>query len=777
MSVVVVRNEVTTWGCSVTAWPGQSAATDDEMTTDAVAGRVLGALTRELSALTAGEMLRVVTAFGVGKIETDLLRSGILPTQPRTTLGDVVGLGPWSAVDALAPIGGPTIGTVSVLNEHRVFVPWHRVDLAGVWSAVADRLGGNRRQVAVIVDVLATPPPTLAQEAMEQALLTAAQRRAQRRGQIRSGEKESAPVLAGDLIISVGAAGDFGALNSVWRDVTGTSLIQYAAGAPVPDRQSAARVTSSTAATLLPLPVLSAHTDLPVRRFRPASTTVTRPLNVNDSVVLARTDSGAAVGFRADTVNRNMLIVGDVGSGKSTTCMSMLTSLWNDHGIPWLVIDPLKSEYSHLTVNSSPGSSGAQVPVRHLRLGERPINPMIVPDGVNQLAFASVMAQAFSSTTALGEAFPLGEQIARAAFNDLYSPRSEQIPRPTLADLEAALMAASYQESMTGEAVSNIRTSLLGRLRAITSGVAGDVFCGGPQSGIDWAALSAFPTVITFPPGLGQHEKAIIYALLVASHWAWRTANPTDGRHLIVLEEVHQVYGISNPIAAEVLDSLLATMRASGQGYLAVTPTPHQLSDKTQRLFSNLVAHRVRHTEGLDALRALGVSAQDVQSLDDGEVVALFHETAGLRGRVIANTRADATPNPMLPAPSWRLDEFTTPGPQIRGWCAACPAPCRGRGWLGMSRDAAESADAVLRSGEAISAAAVAAVHIVAAKAATQGVPPTPAGLYCASARGLTVALGIRGASEHSSRQACENVRRLVIDTASRAANSEGRRG
>ena len=150
MSAVVMRNQVTTWGCSVTAWPGQSAATDDDMTMDAVADRVLGTLTRELSALTAGEMLRVVTAFGVGKVETDLLRSGILPMQPRTTLGDVVGLGPWSVMDALAPIGGPNIGTVSVLDEHRVFFPWHRVDLAGVWSAVADRLGGNRRQVAVM---------------------------------------------------------------------------------------------------------------------------------------------------------------------------------------------------------------------------------------------------------------------------------------------------------------------------------------------------------------------------------------------------------------------------------------------------------------------------------------------------------------------------------------------------------------------------------------------------------------------------------------------------
>jgi hypothetical protein len=382
------------------------------------------------------------------------------------------------------------------------------------------------------------------------------------------------------------------------------------------------------------------------------------------------------------------------------------------------------------------------------------------------------MSQAFSSTSALGEAFPLADQISRAAFNELFASsaasRATDAHHPTFADLEAALMGASHQDGMTGENVNNIRISLLGRLRAITSGVAGDVFAGGPRAGIDWERISEFPTVITFPRGIGQQERAVIYALLVASHWSWRLANPTPGRHLIVLEEVHQAYGRSNLVASSVLDSLLATMRSSGQGYLAITPTPHQLDEQTQRLFQNLIVHRVRHSEGLEVLWSLGAARDDVHDLDNGEVVALLHESTGVRGRVMDVVRNAGQENPMAVVDSHRADEFTTPGPVVRGWCSACPKPCRGRSWLGLAPNAAEAARSALAASSDMRPAAQAAVQAVAAGVHVEN----DAGLYCASARGLIVAMGIRGATDAQARTAAAEVRRLV-DATSRSAQED----
>lgn len=744
--------------------------------------RVAEALTIELASLRVGEGMRVVTAFGAGMCETAVYRTGALPTVPSTQLGSVVGLGTWErSATPLPAIGGDLIVGVVPTDPSGVPVPWARFDLAketegtpipGIWARLADRLTYGPLQVAVVVEVVRVDLPTLSEEMLIRGLESRSRQRTEQRQRRRSGTptgpRPSAGLTpVGDYVMSVGVVGDFAAIASAWRSETGYSL-RRAVEVPMPTvrSQMISLVAAPVAARWFPIPVLSAHSTIPVRRFRPRSTPVTQPLVEARAVVVARTDAGVAVGFDADSVNRNLLVVGDIGTGKSTTTMSILADLWDNHGIPWLVIDPLKYEYARLHVARSPGDQRQTAPVRHLHLGETPINPLALPDGVDPLAFASAMAQAFSSTSALGEAFPLGDQIARAAFNELYANRPATSHSPTFADLEAGMMAASHQYGLTGETVNNIRTSLLGRMRAITSGAAGDVFAGGPRAGIDWQALSNFPTVITFPAGIGQQEKAVIYALLVASHWSWRLANPTSRRHLIVLEEVHQVYGRSNPMAAAVLDSLLATMRSSGQGYLAVTQTPHQLDEQTQRLFQNMVAHRIRHIEGLEMLHALGIASAEVQDLDDGEVIALFRETAGVRGRVTARTGDAGSSNPMVPLGSHRADEFAMPGPYVRGWCSACPRPCEGRTWLSLASEAAEAADAALAGSTDLRVAATAAVRAThAASALAAGTPiDNKAGLYCASARGLTVAIGVRGASDAAARAAVTHVRNLVLN-------------
>lgn len=776
------RVRIDAWESLVTALPA-SVSGPDGVTVDVpeVQQRVYEALAVELATLGIGEGMRLVTAFGAGMCETAVYRTGVLPVAPSTQLGNVVGLGTWErSATPLPAIGGDLVVGVVPTDPSGAPVPWARFDSAtgadgsaapGIWARLVDRLAYNPLQVAVVVEVVRVDLPTLAQEMLMRGLESRSRQRTEerqrRRGTSAAGTSPTEPTPVGDYVMSVGVVGDFAAFASAWRAETGYA-VRPAVEVPMPavSSQMISLVTAPVAARWFPLPILSAYSTVPVRRFRPRSTAVTQPLADERAVVVARTDSGATVGFDAESVNRNLLVVGDIGTGKSTTTMSLLADLWDSHGISWLVLDPLKYEYARLRVAPAPGDQRAPVPVRHLHLGQTPINPLAVPDGVNPLAFASAMAQAFSSTSALGEAFPLGDQIARAAFNELYATRPADSPGPTFADLEAALMAASHQEGMTGETVNNIRTSLLGRLRAITSGAAGNVFAGGPRAGINWDALSRFPTVITFPAGIGQQEKAVIYALLVASHWSWRLANPTPGRHLIVLEEVHQVYGRSNPLAAAVLDSLLATMRSSGQGYLAVTQTPHQLDEQTQRLFQNIVSHRIRHIEGLEMLHALGVASAEVQDLDDGEVIALFRETAGIRGRVTARTGGAGSSNPMVPLESHRSEEFATPGPHVRGWCSACPRPCNGRTWLSLAPTAAEAADTSLARSPDLRAAAAAAVRAtqVASARATGAPIENKAGLYCASARGLTVALGVRGAADSVARMAATHIRNLVVN-------------
>jgi hypothetical protein len=50
----------------------------------------------------------------------------------------------------------------------------------------------------------------------------------------------------------------------------------------------------------------------------------------------------------SETLNRNALVVGLVGSGKTTTCKRILTAAYEQLGVPFLVIEPIKTEYQEL---------------------------------------------------------------------------------------------------------------------------------------------------------------------------------------------------------------------------------------------------------------------------------------------------------------------------------------------------------------------------------------------------------------------------------------------
>lgn len=757
---------------TVTAWPTAYPIDGEQRSSlEQVQARLMTALAAELAGLAIGERLRMVTAFTQGTLTGAIYLTGANPVGRHGTIGALVGLEPWSPNLQPLPVFGGTLVTpvFPVEMTSGQVVPFGSVARlrfdsgidTTIWTVMVEQLVAGNLPIAVVVEAERRFPLSHTQQMMHQGLARRAQERNARRSYKYT--REDAAGLGGDYAVNVGVVGDLAGFSSIWTATTTLGLRIDPIGAGGPVELGNRLMSANSAAKLFPMPVLPGDSPIPVPRHRPRASTATRRLDGSTSVTIAVTDTGVPIQWDPITVNRHLLVLGDPGSGKSLTTMSLLRSLWERFGVPWLVIDPLKFEYARLQLSQRPVSVGSSplVKVRHLHLGEVPINPLVVPAGVDSLGYASAMAQAFSSVTSLGEAFPLGEQIVRTAFNDLYAnPAFNATRGPTFADLEAAFMAAAHQEAMTGETARNVRISLLSRLRSVTSGVAGNVFAGGPRAGIDWVSLSEAPTVITFPRGIGEQEKSVIYALLVASHWSWRLANPTNNRHVIALEEIHQVYGRNNPAAAQMLDTLLATMRDSGQGYLAITQNPHQLGEMTQRLFPNMLVHRLGQHSGLAALDVLSSARAEVAELNTGEVLAVLSEPRGVRGRVRDYSSAAGVHDAMVVEPSYRAEEFTADGQIVRGWCSACPRPCTGRSWLGYAEGAAIEASRVLAAGGDTRSAAKAAAADV--RRRSVGVPDNPAGTYCAAARGVCVALGVRGASDAQARSACQQVRGAV---------------
>jgi hypothetical protein len=379
------------------------------------------------------------------------------------------------------------------------------------------------------------------------------------------------------------------------------------------------------------------------------------------------------------------------------------------------------------------------------------------------------MSEAFNATSDLGDSYPLGAAVAQIAFDQLY----QQTSAPTFADLTAAFMAETHRSDMSGENGRNVRASLGARLRAITGGAAGDAFAGGPGTGIDWDELAREPTVLTFDKPLSAKALSSMYAFLVAAHSAWRRANPTPGRHLLVLEEAHMVFSRDNEPADRMLTQLLATMRSTGQGYAAVSQRPDQLSSLAASLFPNVISHRMLNTQDLALLQTLGATCDDVSGLAVGEAIIRVGpgRARGTRVRALAAPRASYRPVPIgRKAPNQRAEELVAPGHPQRPWCDNCPQPCSGSSWLRFTPQAAHAA----QQADTLHQQALNAIGGAGRAAQAAGLPRgTAAQCYCVAAAAVTALHSATGAdAARATREVRATVAQAVASAGARNSSS-----
>jgi hypothetical protein len=761
------------WVRGLTAFPEHPHGDGEQR--DWLGQQVQAALAVEIGSLTTGDVLLVRARFGKGRIDGAIvLRSGA--SAPAVgPLGSVIGCTRWQEMSSEPELTGLTecvpVSRVRAGITGGVRARWNLGN--GFWTRSAEEFAHAAGFVEVVTLVEKPAPVT-------SSALVAAERRWRRMQDAGRAVGPSEPPtqhLAGTDAYSArlflgGDATSVRAFQQLWLADTGTDLVDSRVlPAAFTGRSGSLEaqiqllltgaLTAQQAGQLLPVPLLDAHSAISAERHVYRAHQHSSPASEAADILLGVTDAGTVAGMAAESVNQHLLVLGDTGYGKSTTIMGFLHQSWKRFGIPFLVIDPVKQDFADLLV--APRGGASERPVRHLALGAVPVNPLVVPRRVEPAVFAAVMSEAFDATGDLGESYPLGAAVAQAAFDRLYQETST----PTFADLMAAFMAETHRSDMSGENGRNVRASLSARLRAITGGAAGDAFAGGPRAGIDWDRLSQEPTVLTFDQALPVSTLATMYAFLIAAHGAWRRANPTSGRHMLVLEEAEHVFSHDNEPADRMLTRLLATMRATGQGYVAVSQRPDQLSALAASLFPNVISHRMLNTQDLALLGMLGATGEDMSSLDVGEAILRVGpgRARGTRVHSLTVPQGSYRPRPLgRKAPNQRADEFVTPGSPRRPWCDNCPKPCTGSSWLRFTSHALDAARRATSLDQQIVNAMGAAMRAAQAERAPRG---TGAQFYCVAAAAVTA---LNSATSAESARATRDVRAAVDQVVATAA-------
>ncbi len=413
--------------------------------------------------------------------------------------------------------------------------------------------------------------------------------------------------------------------------------------------------------------IVAPGASIPGTAVRPPPPAGRRPSTDSRKIVLGRywgQASAASVGV--GDLEGHAFVTGTTGSGKTTTLHRLLSEAWNKHRVPFLVIDPVKDEYSGAAALFDGGIT--VVTGRELRL-----NLLEAWPGADARAHVARVAQAFRGAFSMPSPTPY-------VVTHLFDSASVQPGGPAgtdLHDLRDALGPLVDSLGYAAEARTNILAALMTRLNVLLSPVRAHRFTWTDSSMLQ--GLFDAPTVVTLADIPDDEERAFIVLVLALAAWDRARSEPLNDPvgHLLVLEEAHRVIpeipdaspdderGSASRVSAELLSAMLAEVRGFGQQVVVVDQSPGKVSSDVLRNTNLKIVHRVVHPGDQSEVSA---------------ALGLHPERSGLlgtlgRGQVIVSTRLEPSPQTLSvePATETGLRSVHPPAGRAASWPCCAP--------------------------------------------------------------------------------------------------------
>lgn len=288
-----------------------------------------------------------------------------------------------------------------------------------------------------------------------------------------------------------------------------------------------------------------------------------------------------------DSLTMHTFVTGSTGSGKSNTVYEILRQLDN-FGVHYLVIEPAKGEYKNIF------GQFADVKVYSTNpkvAGLLKVNPFSFPEGIHVLEHMDRLVEIFNVCWPMYAAMPaiLKEAMERAyvstGWNINTSENTAEGRFPNFADLLEQIELVIDESKYSADSKGDYSGALMTRVRSLTTGLNGQIFCGDEISNGDLFDKN----VIVDLSRVGSAEtKSLIMGLLVMKLNEYRM---DSGRmnsslsHVTVLEEAHnllkrtsteQVSEGANVLgkSVELLANSIAEMRTYGEGFVIADQAP-----------------------------------------------------------------------------------------------------------------------------------------------------------------------------------------------------------
>jgi len=333
------------------------------------------------------------------------------------------------------------------------------------------------------------------------------------------------------------------------------------------------------------------------------------------------TPTGGAGGpFLLDQQNlvRHTLVTGATGSGKTETVKRIVHAVGSEFEVPWLIIEPAKSEYRHLLTNGDVADGPVVLrPGDPLRIPVR-FNPLEPEPGFPLRTHLDLVHALFLAAFEPVDPLP---QLLASAIDRVYRDAGWVVPLdrmkdvrrdprpsdyPTLSDLQRSAGTVIESIGYQGETLSNVRGFVDVRLASLRLGTAGTMLERGYA--VNFGELMRQRVVVELDDIGNDQEKSFLMGVLLVrlyeflrcrmTELAQRGEYARDLAHVTIVEEAHRLLKAAVPgerpnFAVESFANMLAELRAYGEGMEIVEQIPSKIVADAVKNTGTKILHRL----------------------------------------------------------------------------------------------------------------------------------------------------------------------------------------
>ena len=298
-------------------------------------------------------------------------------------------------------------------------------------------------------------------------------------------------------------------------------------------------------------------------------------------------ESIAHAGISLNDFTKHGLVVGMPGSGKTNFSLGLLLQFWNDFKIPFLAIEPTKSEYRSLIDEIcelqifTPGKSNISPYI---------VNPFLPPKGVTVESYVPSLMTAFKAAFSMPNPLP---DIFLASINECYNEygwkpdstiEDATVKRFGLYEFIKVFKRRIKNMDYKGDVKSNMESAGVVRLVSLieqNSSIYDNI------NTIPLEDLLQKPTVIELNAINNKEQKSLIMALLLILICVYTKNNVAgDGelKNVMLIDEAHVLLaggGLKGEDSAdsqgstiEALEDMIAEIRSYGTSIIVADQSP-----------------------------------------------------------------------------------------------------------------------------------------------------------------------------------------------------------